>query len=35
MESVISVRNLTHSYNEGLPNKFNAIENLNFDIYTI
>ncbi len=33
MESVISVRNLTHSYNEGLPNKFNAIENLNFDIY--
>lgn len=33
MESVISVRNLTHSYNEGLPSKFNAIENLNFDIY--
>ena len=33
MESVISVRNLIHSYNEGLPNKFNAIENLNFDIY--
>lgn len=33
MESVISVRNLTHSYNDGLPNKFNAIENLNFDIY--
>ena len=33
MESVISVRNLTHSYNEGLPNKFNAIENLNFNIY--
>ncbi len=33
MESVISVRNLTHSYNEGTPNKFNAIENLNFDIY--
>lgn len=33
MESVISVRNLTHSYNEGLPNQFNAIENLNFDIY--
>ena len=33
MESVISVRNLTHSYNEGLTNKFNAIENLNFDIY--
>lgn len=33
MELVISVRNLTHSYNEGLPNKFNAIENLNFDIY--
>ena len=33
MESVISVRNLTHRYNEGLPNKFNAIENLNFDIY--
>ncbi len=33
MESVISVRNLTHSYNEGMPNKFNAIENLNFDIY--
>ena len=33
MESVISVRNLTHSYNEGLPNKFNAIENWNFDIY--
>lgn len=32
MESVISVRNLTHSYNEGLPSKFNAIENLNFDI---
>lgn len=33
MELVISVRNLTHSYNEGLPSKFNAIENLNFDIY--
>lgn len=33
METVISVRNLTHSYNEGTPNKFNAIENLNFDIY--
>lgn len=33
METVISVKNLTHSYNEGTPNRFNAIENLNFDIY--